>query len=437
MLLFSDAVGQNAGRVTGAVTDNSGQALIGVSVKVKGQNTGAATDVEGKYSITLPQLNATLVYTYIGFSEQEIAVDGRETINVQLTEDRRSLNEVVVIGYGTVKKSDITGSVVSLKAAELTPGANGAQFVNNPNPRNPLNSLNPSDIASIEILKDASATAIYDSRGANGVVLITTNKGAVGKLKVGYNAYYGTQKVANSVAMLNAQQYHDVLNSIIDAGGGGTNPLRVNDNIPSIQIGRLLCTKLLLHKVMIFLSLAGVTNTKYYASFEYFDQQGVIKNSGVKRYTGRSNLDNSVSQKYGFGVTLNTSYIKDLYNSTGRGTNDNGSALYTAMNYDPTGPIYNPDDSYNDPPSLALDNPLAMIYGQTANSNSCIMGCWANHFLLSENSKCMSEQYWNFIEFFYYKISNETLAPKDFVTPNIYMFYIINNMCIFVYYIKY
>lgn len=422
---------QNENKVFGTVTDQNGQSLIGVTVKVKGTSKGVATNAEGKYSITIPSPSTTLVFTYVGFAIQEVPVNNRGVVNVRLNEDNKALNEVVVIGYGSVKKSDVTGSLVSLKASELTPGANvnvqqliqgrasgvqiyqksgepgsamsvkirgvssisagnnplyvidgmpvndeppvsgnGAQFVNNPNPRNPLNSLNPSDIESIEILKDASATAIYGSRGANGVVLITTKKGATGKLSVGYNGYYGTQKVANNITMLNAQQYHDVLNSIIDAGGGGINPLRVSDNITSNTDWQAALYQTAATQSHDLSFSGGANATKYYVSFGYFDQDGIVNNSAVKRYTGRLNLDNSVSQKYGFGVTLNTSYIKDFYNSSGLGVNDNGSALYTAMNYDPTGPIYNPDGSYNDPTSLGLDNPLAMINGQTANSDS-------------------------------------------------------------------
>lgn len=242
--------------ITGKVTSqNEEEALQGATISIKNSKAATTTQANGTFSINAPA-NAVLVVSMVGYENKEIAVGNQSTLNVSLTSLSKALDDVVVIGYGTVKKSDVTGSVVSIKASELTQGANinvqqmlegrasgvqitrstgepgsamsvkirgvtsitagndplyvidgmpvndgapvtgvGAFFASQP-PRNPLNSLNPADIASIEILKDASATAIYGSRGANGVVLITTKSGSANKLTINWNSYYGIQKVA-------------------------------------------------------------------------------------------------------------------------------------------------------------------------------------------------------------------------------------------------
>jgi len=389
-----------SGNITGKVTGENGEGLPGVTVLIKGTNIGTATDAAGNFSLDAPSNAGTLIVSFIGYVTQEVAINNRTTINVALASDAKALEEVVVVGYGTVKKSDVTGAVVSLKASELTPGANvnvqqlmqgrasgvqisqrsgepgsamsvkirgassisagndplyvidglpvndgapvsgtGANFTANPNPRNPLNSLNPTDIESIEILKDASATAIYGSRGANGVVLITTKRGASGSVKVNYNGYYGIQKVANSVDVLNAQEYHDVLNAIIEAGGGSAGE-RVADNFGAgtdwqSDIFQTASTQS--HDLSFS---GGNTNSKYYVSLGYFDQEGVVLNSSTTRYSARINFENAISKKYAFGINLASSYIKDNINSFGTGINEQGGALYSAIYYDPTAPIY-------------------------------------------------------------------------------------------------
>lgn len=416
--------------VTGKVTAaRTGEPLSGVTIMVKRTSTVTTTNNSGAFSITIDNDNTVLVISYVNYITQEMGVKNNATINITLEPDDGKLGEVIVIGYGTVKKSDVTGSVVSLKAKDLNPGANvnieqsllgraagvqvyqksgepgsamsvkirgassitagndplyvidgmpvnnlapvsgsGAGFVSTPNPRNPLNSLNPADIESIEILKDASATAIYGSRGSNGVVIITTKKGASGKLKVGYNAYYGSQKVSKSLDLLNGQQYKEVLNAIIDAGGGSATERVVNDPVNVDWQNELYRNASVQSHDLSF--SGGRDNTKFYVSLGYFNQQGVLKNSGVKRYTARFNLENSVAKKYAFGVNLNTSYIHDDYNSVGLGINENGSALYSAINYDPSFPVYDTTGNYYRSPFMStMDHPLALINGQYANSD--------------------------------------------------------------------
>lgn len=429
-LLTLHAVHAQSRVVTGKVTAaKSGEPLPDVTVMLKQTNTAVTTNHNGVFSIKVDNDNAVLVISYVNYITQEVAVRSFSTLNISLQPADAALGEVVVVGYGTVKKSDVTGSVVSLKAKDLNPGANvnveqsllgraagvqvyqksgepgsamsvkirgassitagndplyvidgmpvnnlspvggsSAGFVATPNPRNPLNSLNPADIESIEILKDASATAIYGSRGSNGVVIITTKKGASGKIKVGYNAYYGSQEVSNSLELLNGEQYKDVLNAIIDAGGGVASERVVNDPV-NVDWQKQLYRSANVQSHDLSFS-GGRDNTKYYASIGYFNQQGVIRNSGVKRYTARFNLENSVARKYAFGFNLNTSYIHDDYNSVGLGVNENGSALYSAINYDPSFPVYDAAGNYYRSPFMTtVDHPLALINGQYANSD--------------------------------------------------------------------
>lgn len=235
--------------ITGKVTDDKGEPLPGVSVLVKGTLTGTTTDIDGKYKINVPNASAVLQFKYIGFDIKEIVVGDQTVINVALTQASKSLNEVVVIGYGTAKRKDVTGSIVSVsgntlrevpvaniqqalqgraagvevQAVGTRPGASpqirirGDRSINALNDplfvldgipySGTLNDINPDDIASVDILKDASATAIYGSRGANGVILVTTKRGAAGDTRVIVSSYYGISSVTNKYKVYNADQY--------------------------------------------------------------------------------------------------------------------------------------------------------------------------------------------------------------------------------------
>lgn len=430
LLFFSLAALAQGRTVTGKVTDaQTGQPLSGATVTVKGTNRATKTAEDGTYSIQVDGNGSVLVISNVGYGNTEMAVRNNASVNMQLEPSAGALGEVVVIGYGTVRKSDVTGSVTSIKAKDLTPGANvsvdqalagraagvqvyqksgepgssisvkvrgissitggndplyvidgmpvnngspvtatGDRFPSNPNPRNPLNSLNPSDIESIEILKDASATAIYGSRGSNGVVLITTKRGAQGRLNVNYNTYYGIQKVARKLDLLAGPQYKQALNEIIDAGGGVPGERVTNDAAETdwqSQLFRNAPTQS--HDLSIS---GGRENLKYYASLGYLNQQGIVKGSSTRRYTAKFNLDNVVPKKYGFGISLATSYIHDNYNSVGLGINENGSALYSAIYYDPSYPVYDTAGVYYRSPFMStMDHPLALVNGQYANGD--------------------------------------------------------------------
>ncbi|MGS2760883.1 SusC/RagA family TonB-linked outer membrane protein [Sinomicrobium sp. M5D2P9] len=413
--------------VSGTVTSSEdGQPLPGVNVIVKGTNNGVQTDFDGNYTIDNISGNETLVFSYLGFKTREIPLDDRPALNVVLEPGQEALDEVVVIGYGTVKKSDLTGAVSSIKAEDLNPGANasveqalqgrvagvhisqksnepggglsvnirgsgsinagteplyvidgvivnngavaatgGQGFTANSTPRNPLNTLNPADIQSIEVLKDASSTAIYGSRGSNGVVLITTKKGKTGKLRVNYDFYYGMQEAAQTLDLLSPTEYQTVLNGIIDDGGG--DPGQVIEEIEDggtdwmDQVLRAAPTQN--HN----LSFSGATqNLNYYSSLNYFSQEGLVKGSGIERYNIRLNLNSNSSEKYKYGINMNASFIGDDFASTGTGINENGGALYAAINYDPTIQPYNGDGSYRLSDFITIDNPLSILHGENA-----------------------------------------------------------------------
>ncbi|WP_346238370.1 TonB-dependent receptor [Niabella insulamsoli] len=420
--------GQNPVTVTGTVTDPQSQPLAAVTVKVQGSDDAVLTNERGQYTIrVLP--TAALEFNHVSFLPQTVEVGGKTLIDVQLQQKDNALDEVVVVGYGTVKKSDVTGSVISLKATDLSPGANvnvqqmlqgrasGVQITqssgepgsamnikvrgitsinagNNPlyvidgmpvndgapvggsgafaadaNPRNPLNSLNPSDIASIEILKDASATAIYGSRGSNGVVMITTKSGSANRFSINLNSYYGFQEIARMEKDLTAQQYHDVINAIIADGGGLQSDTVSGDYGTGTDWQSQLYRPANVQSYDLSIS-GGARNTRYFISAGVFDQEGVMKNSGTTRYTARVNLENGVEKKYRIGINLSTSYIKDKFSSTGRGTNEDGAAIYAAINYDPTAPIFDANGNYNRSPFMNVDNPVALVNGETGIGNS-------------------------------------------------------------------
>lgn len=403
--------------------------LPGVNILLKGTKVGTVTDVDGKYSINIPDGSSTLVFSMIGFENQEVDIGTRSLIDVILNEDISALDEVVVVGYGTVKKSDLTGSVGVLKNEDFNAGVitsaeqllagkipgvqvvqnsaepggaisvniRGVGSVNSGNSplyvidglpmdnslavsgsgsnfdqktgRNPLASLNPQDIESIEVLKDASSTAIYGARGANGVVIITTKKGFKGGLKTNYDFYLGVQNVSKRLDILNPQEYQSILNSIIESGGGsegesvqklqggGTNwQDEIYQENASVQSHNLSFT-------------GGNEKTQFYAGLNYFDQNGVVKNSSYERFGIRLNLEHKVTNKFVLGTALNSTYTKDTYFPSGFSINEGAGVLYSAYNYDPTISPYSEDGSYNRSSFMTMDSPLALINGKTSSSN--------------------------------------------------------------------
>ncbi|WP_421804436.1 SusC/RagA family TonB-linked outer membrane protein [Flagellimonas sp.] len=412
--------------VSGTVTDKGGVPLPGASVLEKGTTNGVQTDFDGNFSITLSDEDAILVISYIGFASKEINVAGQNNINVVLEESAAALDEIVVVGYGTQKKSDLTGSVTSLGQDDMNPGANAsvdqmmqgraagvqitqassapggglairirgssslnasneplyvidgfpidnspnlsssgggaAQVGENQSPRNPLNALNPADIQSIEILKDASATAIYGSRGANGVVLITTKKGSEGRVNITYDAYTGVQTVAKQIDLLSTSEYIDVINSL--SADQGNPPVFTADDIANIGNGTDWQNEVFRSAPISSHNLSasgGSEKTSFYASLNYFNQEGVVKNSGIKRYTGRINIDTKIGERAQMGINFNTSLVKDNNNVDGIQTNENAGPIYASLLYDPTEPIFNADGTFAQSANLTVNNPVTLI----------------------------------------------------------------------------
>ena len=353
-------------QIHGTVTGSENNELLpGVSVIVKGTSTGTTTDINGKYQLSVAGEQATLVFSFVGYTPQEILIGNRAQIDVNLVADIKALNEVVVVGYGTQKRGDITGSVASVSAKDLNglptpsldgaltgkmPGVYVAQTTGTPGgglsvrvrgtgsigagneplyvidgfpvtttynqTNNPLNSLNPNDIESIEILKDASSTAIYGSRGSNGVVIVTTKSGKSGKMRVDLDAYTGVQKVTKYLDMMNAQEFARYItdsrnNAWVDAGGKIDDPNTARSAIyqilPALQNPETLgegtnwqkeiFRQAPTHNVQLTLS-GGNDKIKYMTSGGYFKQDGIVLNSGFERYSFRVNLEAQASKRF-------------------------------------------------------------------------------------------------------------------------------------------
>lgn len=335
--------------VSGTVKDNTGEPLIGVNIQVKGESKGTSTDFEGRFSLEDIDENAVLVVSYIGYQTQEIPVAGKSTIDIVMLTDAQTLDEVVVVGYGSQTKRDLTGSVaqVSNKELEAVPvynvgealqgRASGVSIVNNsgaPGSRvqvrirggnsmigsneplyvvdgfplvGGLQALNPADIQSIDILKDASATAIYGARGANGVVMITTKSGSGSTdSRISINSYYGIQNTANRFDMLNAQEYATVVNEFLK--NNGEQPYFNSGNIPTEETDwqdAIFRTAPVQNHTLSFSGGSG--KTTYALSGNYYKQEGIIINSGVEKGLFRFNLDHEVKSWLNLSVNLNAS----------------------------------------------------------------------------------------------------------------------------------
>lgn len=358
--------------VKGIVKDNLGESVIGANVTEKGTTNGMITDLDGNFSLTV-QKNATLVISYIGYVTQEIAIKGNTNLNIILKEDSKALEEVVVIGYGTARKSDVTGSIASVGGDKLQempstnityalqnrvagvdmtqtssqPGAtmqirirgtrsltasndplvvlDGIPFMGN------LSDINLGDIKSMDILKDASSTAIYGSRGANGVILITTNRGAQGTpAKFTYNGYVGAKSVFSKYPMMDGPKYAEMRKY----AGKFENSLDESDDMNTDWQDLLYRTGMVnSHDV----SVAGGTNNGSYSfGAAYYKDQGVIPTQNYTRYSLRGSFDQGVGKYFRFGLTTNSNY------NVTKGSNID---LYSVLNNTPLANPYNEDGS--------------------------------------------------------------------------------------------
>lgn len=395
--------------IEGTVTDaKGGTPLPGVTVAIKGKTTGTQTDPQGHFRLQAdPQ--ATLVFSFIGYSAQEVPIGGRSTIDVKLGEDLQKLEEVVVVGYGAQKKKDVTGSIASINAKaiqevsvtnpqqalqgrvagidvlinsnkpgdeprvrvrgnrSITAGNDPLYIVDGIPYAGNMNDINPSDIASMDVLKDASATAIYGSRGANGVILITTQKGKAGPAKVQYNASYGIIQTLGRTDMMNAEQYTAMRREANRAAG------KYNDNNPDSSDAAIFnATEYANVKAGVntdwqdlMLSTGwqtqhslgvsgGSEKTKYAATLGYFKQQGVMELQSYERYNIHVNLDQEISKRIRAGISLLGSYSKrrgETYN----GMDASLKMLPIASPYDANGKLITYPTSDNQQPNPLLD----------------------------------------------------------------------------------
>lgn len=398
---------QQPSKVSGRVTDTSNESLPGVTVLVKGSTTGTVTDLDGNYTISGVPAGATLVFSFVGMRSQEIVVGNQSVINVVLSVDAVGIEEVVAIGYGYQKKSDLTGAVVSVSSEDINLGgtvSNAAQALQGrtagvlvtQNSKAPGGSIsirirgsnsissnneplyvvdgfptsngadiNPNDIESMQILKDASATAIYGARGANGVILITTKRGKKGESQITYNGYLGTQKVVNPFDMINGKEYMELSNALYQEIEGQENQeyavytqSQLQSNVNTNWVDETTRQGIVQDHSIQF--KGGSDNTQVLASLGYFDQKGVMKNTDFSRFSGRINVDQKVNDYIKAGATVfaqRESSNFQLY----AGNILNQNVLLGILTYDPTVPAVLEDGSYGRPPGGRGDNPLANL----------------------------------------------------------------------------
>lgn len=396
------------GRVI-AAEDNSG--IPGVNILVKGTSIGTQTDAEGNYSLALPDDEDVLVFSSIGYVAQEISVGTRTVIDIVMVADVTTLNELVIVGYGTQDRKDLTGAVTSIKPATLTslpvvsvsdalqgraaglqvltsgtPGNDatmiirGLGSINGTNPllvidgfptQAGLNTINPNDVESVEVLKDAPATAIYGSRAANGVVIITTKRGTKNNSSFNVDFFTGVQQPTNLTEMLNASEFAQLNNEMMAANGQPLNPEYADPSTQGEGTDWLDAMVRNAPKTSLSVSYSGGGDkSTYHVSGNYVDHQGIIINNAYKRFSLQFNGDHQVLRplKFGHNITLN----HDL--KTG-GNYD----VRNAMAMVPVQPVYKEDGSYSDPLGNPLwyggmNNPigLAMVPENTTNGYNLI-----------------------------------------------------------------
>lgn len=390
-----------SGQVNGIVSDASGFPLIGVSVVVKGTTTGVVTDMDGKYTLQAP-VNAVLIFSYIGMQPVEIPISGKGHINVVLKEDSQIIDEVVVIGYGTVKKSNLSGAVSSVSSKDLkklpaatlsqalqgnAPGLYSQQKDREPGSGVSLNirgnssftggdplfivdgfpiasdggvdAINPNDIESVSILKDASSTAIYGARAANGVVLITTKSGKVGKVSLEVDAFTGIKFFNNPVETMNAQQFAQLRRDSYTMDGI---PMPSNAFLPAEQqmldSGRStdwwkeVTGQARLTQSYQVAYTSGTETTKVHVGAGFFDEKGIVNNTGFTRGSLRFNA----SQKIGERVTISTFNNVSLMSKRGANATN---ILFPAVVGNPMSPVFNEKGEYFSMIQNALGTPRA------------------------------------------------------------------------------
>ncbi|MGV3589090.1 MAG: SusC/RagA family TonB-linked outer membrane protein [Adhaeribacter sp.] len=387
--------------ISGRVVSASGDALPGVTILLKGTSTGTATDVSGNYTLSVPEAGGTLIFSFIGYTTQERTFTGPGTINVTLADDAKALEEVVVTGYGTQQKSDITGSVASVKGEEVaqiptpsiaqalqgrapgvqitansgSPGAGSSVRIRGVASVNAVdvlyvvdgvqipssagvNFLNNDDIASVEVLKDASAAAIYGSRAAGGVILITTKKGKANTSNVNFSAYKGIQNTWRKLDMTNLREYAALDNLARQNAGVVTNPEWANPE--SLGEGTNWQDALFRTADIENYQLSwggGSENSTFYASGSYYKREGIVLGSAFDRYTFRLNTDHKIGKRFKVGNSLQVSATSEDIIPNNQDLQS--GVLGRGIRQVPSVNVRNPDGTY--------DGPLGNFEGESEN----------------------------------------------------------------------
>ena len=403
----TSAIVQQNETCKGIVKDATGESIIGASVIVKGTTNGAITDFEGNFALTNVKKGDIIVISYVGYQKQEIKWNGG-TLNVVLKDDTEVLSEVVVVGYGIQKKANLSGAVAQVNSDELTnrpisnvssglqglmpgvtitagqgrPGEDGSNIrirgvgtLNNASPyilidgveSGSMNDLDPNDIESISVLKDASSAAIYGSKASNGVILITTKRGKTGAPRISYNGYVGIQNATATIDRVSSADYARLYNRIDD---DNNNPHRYSDEDirlfengsdpyghPNTDWNDAAYKTGVLHKHNVSIN-GGTENARYMASVGYLGQTGILPNSERSQFNGRMNLDVDITKKW--HVRMNLSYIKNDYkdpnSNYGGGSSDQIIRQLNILS--PMIPIKNEDGTYG---STNDGNPIAWL----------------------------------------------------------------------------
>ena len=385
-----------ARNVTGQVTDSSGEPMIGVSVMVKGSNNGVVTNMDGKYEIKIDHPNQVLQYSFLGYLSQEKRIGDNRMLNVTLEEDVKKLDEVVVVGYSVQKKKDITGAVSTVLAKDIenipvndfgsalagrsagvqviTPSGKpnegfsirvrGATSINAGNeplyvvdgvPTSDTKTINPSEIESITVLKDASSAAIYGNAGANGVVLITTKRGRKGEAQIELNAYYGFSERAKRIDVLNKDEYQDLLS---DLGYPAMDTSVYNANIDWQDE---MFRNAAMQNYQLSIS-GGNEKSLYYISAGFIKQDGIVKPSSFERMNFKINLEQELKKWVKIGTNLSYSKINDVDVSDG----NSETVILQAITTPSVVGKYNADGTFPTLPFLSsLENPLSAVESYT------------------------------------------------------------------------
>ena len=409
--------------VQGVVKDQTGETVIGASVMEKGTTNGTITGIDGDFSLNMSP-NGTLVVSFVGYKTQEVQVKGQKQLQVVLSEDAEMLDEVVVIGYGTMKKSDLTGAVSSIGNKDIKdspvsnlgqaiqgkisgvqivdagkPGDNvsikirGLGSINNCDPLVVidgvptdlgLSSLNMADVERLDVLKDASATAIYGSRGANGVVMITTKRGTEGKGKLAVSANYSFQNATNVPSLLNAAQYAELSNDMMVNSGRNPNPEWANPS--ELGAGTDWMDELLRTGVMQNYTVSysgGNEKSHYYVSGGFLDQSGIVKSVNYRRFTFQSNSDAQVLKWLKF--SNNITFSADTKKS---GSYNIGDALKALPIY----PVKNEDGSWSGPDGNSEVPVEEMKVGEKMEREEYVQAfCAGNQMRIQEEAGALEE----------------------------------------------